>query len=93
MGGNFGFVLWRNFGVVSGYVELGEVVLCGWKPRLCAMEKLRGAFGGYGNLKGLFECVKTLVFGAVGNLESAFRKIWKLREWSLRAWKLGILAH
>ena len=68
--------------------KLGEVVLRVWKPRFCAMEKLRGRFGdmkiwsghfervetsalcygetsgsfrGYGNLKGLFECVKTSV--------------------------------
>ena len=50
-------------------------------------------FGGYGNLKGLFWRVKTSVCGAVGNSKSAFREIWKLREWSLRVWKLGILAH
>ena len=42
-------------GAVGGYGEtfapfavgeLGEVVLRGWKPRLLAFVKLRGAFGG-----------------------------------------------
>ena len=58
-----------------------------------AFVELRGAFGGYGNLIGSFGRVKTLVCGAVGNLESAFREIWKLRGGRLRVWKLGILAH
>ena len=71
--------------VRSGALELGEVVLRVWKPRLCAMEKLRGRFGGYGNLKGLFECLKTSVCGAVGNLDSAFREIWKLRGGRFRS--------
>ena len=66
MGGNLGFALLRNFGVL---------------------------FGRCGNLKGLFGRVKTSVCGAVGNLESAFRGIVKLRGGFLRAWKLGILAH
>ena len=56
-----------------------------WKLRLCAIEKLRGRFGVCGNLKGLFGCVKTLVCGAVGNLESAFRGIWKLRGGRFRS--------
>ena len=73
--------------------KLGVVILHGWKPRLCSMEKLRGRFGEYGNLKGLFGCVKTSVCGAVGNLESAFGDIRKLRGSFLRVWKLGILAH
>ena len=30
--------------VRSGALELGEVVLSVWKPRLCAFVKLRGAF-------------------------------------------------
>ena len=38
-----------------------------------------------GNLKGLFECVKTSVCGAVGNLESAFWGIWKLRGGRFRS--------
>ena len=81
------------FRLFRGIWKLGEVVLRVWKPRLCAMEKLRGRFGGYGNLKGLFECLKTSVCGAVGNLESAFQEIWKLRGGFLRVWELGILAH
>ena len=81
------------FRLFRGMWKLGEVVLRVWKPRLCAMEKLRGRFGGYGNLKGLFECLKTSVCGAVGNLESAFQEIWKLRGGFLRVWELGILAH
>ena len=73
------------FRLFRGIWKLGEVVLRVWKLRLCAMEKLRGRFGGYGNLKGLFKCLKTLVCGAVGNLESAFRGIWKLRDGRFRS--------
>ena len=81
------------FRLFRGVWKLGEVVLRVWKPRLCAFVKLRGRFGVCGNLKVLFECVKTSVCGAVGNLESAFREIWKLRGVVLVVWKLVILAH
>lgn len=33
--------------------KLGEVILRGWKPRLCAIAKLRGSFGGMWKLERL----------------------------------------
>ena len=41
-------------------VELGEVVLRGWKPRLCTFVKLRGAFVGIWKLERLVWARKNL---------------------------------
>ena len=57
------------------------------------LRELNRLFGGYGNLKGLFVCVKTSVCGSFGNLEGAFWDSWKLRGGFLGVWKLSLLAH
>ena len=41
------------FRLFRGIWKLGEVVLRGWELRLCAMEKLRGCFGGMWKLERL----------------------------------------
>ena len=61
---------WGRFGVVVmdmgkpfalfAVVELGKVVLHGWKHRLCAFVKLRGAFRGIWKLERLVWARKNL---------------------------------
>ena len=94
-------ILWVCGGAVNGYgetfapfavVELGEVVLHGWKLGFYRLRELNRLFGIGGNLGGSFACVETLVCGALRNLEWASRDRWKLRGGFLRAWELGLLA-
>ena len=60
-------------------VELGEVVLRGWKPRLYAFVKLRGAFVGVWELERLILVRKNLGLWRGWKLRGVFRGMWKLR--------------
>ena len=74
-------------------VELGKVILYGWKPRLLSFEETKSAFRGYRNLKGLFACVETSVCGAVRNFGVLFGIGGNFGVVILDVWKLGLLAH
>ena len=74
-------------------MELGEVVLHGWKPRLYAMVKLRGAFVGIWKLERIVWARKNLGLWRGWKRFGDLRDIWKLRGALLRVWKLGTLAH
>ena len=89
-GGGYGYG--ETFALFA-MVELGEVILHGWKPRLYAFVKLRGAFVGIWKLERLVWARKNLGLWRGWKRFGAFGDIWKLRGVVLRVWKLGTLAH
>ena len=93
-----GCMVWVVYGYVETFapfavVELGEVVLHGWKPRLLSFEGTKSAFRGIWKLERLICVHRNLGVWRVVKLRSAFRDRWKLRGGFLRVWKLGLLAH
>ena len=71
-------------------VELGEVVLRGWKLRLCAFVKLRGAFVGIWKLERLVWMRKNLGLWCAWKLGGCFWGYIKTSGWSF--WVHGNLA-
>ena len=63
-------------------VELGEVVLRGWKPRLWAFVKLRGAFRGIWKLERLVWARKNLGLWVVVKLGGCFSGYMETSGWS-----------